>query len=127
MRPDFLRQMIGERPEVRPGAALLASLVNRLADGKASKHMRAYMEGARGEAGEKTSKTGEPDVRPLCCGEALRRLFGKCMLGTEMETLCEHLLPLQLTVGVKSGVEVMAHLARQWGQKCKNDRSRVLL
>ena len=36
MRPDFLRQIIGEGSEPRPGAALLTSLVNLLADGRAS-------------------------------------------------------------------------------------------
>ena len=98
-----------------------------LAGGQATSYMRSYMGGALGEAGEKTSKTGEPDARPLCSGEALRRLVGKCMLGTEIESLCDHLLPMQLAVGVKSGVEIMPHLARHWQQEFKDDRQRVLL
>ena len=75
--------------------------------------MRTYIGGAVGEAGAKTSKTGLPDARPLCSGEALRRLVGTCLLGTEMEALRDHLLPNQLAVGVRCGVEVMPHLARQ--------------
>ena len=89
--------------------------------------MRAYLGGARGTALEKTSKTGSPDVRPLCAGEALRRLVGKALLRSELPTLRAHLLPHQLAVGVPAGAEVMPHLHRQWRQHYQSDMDRVCL
>ena len=54
---------------------------------------------------------GAPDARPASAGELIRRVVGKALLATEIETLRQHLFPLQLAVGVKGGVEVMLHLA----------------
>ena len=54
---------------------------------------------------KKTSKTGTPDVRPLCAGEALRRF--KALLQSELPILRAHLLPLQLAVGVLAATEVL--------------------
>ena len=88
---------------------------------------RPYLGGAQGTALEKTSKTGQPDVRPLCAGEALRRLVGKVLLRSELPVLREHLLPYQLAVGVPAGVEVMPHLHRQWRTTFSADADRVCL
>ena len=76
---------------------------------------------------KKTTKSGEPDARPISSGEALRRLVGKALLRTEMDTLREHLLPCQLAVGVPAGAEVMPLLARQWWRHYEQDTSRILL
>ena len=127
LRPDLLRQLAGEGDDVTPFAHALTSLVNLLADGQAPSHMQAYIGGARGTALRKVSKTGGPDVRPVCSGEALRRLVGKALLATEIDTLRKHLLPFQFAVGVQAGAEVLPHLARQWRSRYSADPTRVLL
>ena len=127
LRSDFLKQIVGDGGDVLPGAHLLTSLVNLLADGRAPAALRPYLGGAQGTALEKTSKTGHPDVRPLCAGEALRRLVGKVLLRSELPVLREHLLPYQLAVGVPAGVEVMPHLHRQWRTTFSADADRVCL
>ena len=56
MRPDFVKQIVGEGTEEKPGTALLTSLVNLLADGKASSHLRTYI-------GEQWAKRGRKRAR----------------------------------------------------------------
>ena len=101
--------------------------MNLLADGQAPAGLCPYLGGARGTALQKLSKTGQADVRPLCAGEALRRLVGKVLLRSELPALRAHLLPPQLAVGVSSGAEVMPHLHRQWLQQHQHDTDRVCL
>ena len=55
---------------------------------------------------------GKPKPRPLGIGDALLRIFGRCVLrqlGTEIGA---QLMPLQFGVGVKSGCEIAARLAQ---------------
>ena len=59
-------------------------------------------------------------------GETVRRIIGKALLATEVENLSSHLLPHQLAVGVPAGVEVMAHVTRQWRDDNANDNAKVL-
>ena len=66
-------------------------------------------------------------MRPLCAGEALRRLVGKVLLRSELPALRQHLLPHQLAVGVPAGAEVMPHLFRQLQQHHRADADRVCL
>eukprot|EP00959_Pyramimonas_sp_CCMP1952_P019743 417114-Pyramimonas_sp.AAC.1 len=44
-----------------------------------------------------------------------------------MKSLGAHLLPHQLAVGVKAGVEVMPHLVRQWRDDNANDPDKFLI
>ena len=125
-RPDFYKQIIGELGD-RPGCAILTGISNLLADGRAPKQLRPYLGGARGVALHKTNKNGGEDARPACSGEAIRRIVGKALLATEIEPLRAHLLPLQLAIGVKAGVEAMPHLARQWLSDHRDDPDRVLV
>eukprot|EP00973_Karenia_brevis_P033670 4642725-Karenia_brevis.AAC.1 len=103
-----------------------------LANGEAPDEIRPYLGGALGHAVKKTAKTGsmpdgQVDARPACAGEYWRRLIGKALLNTELETLQEHLKPFQLAVGIKAGAEVMPHAAREWMQCHSEDVDRVLL
>ena len=86
LRPDFLKQVVGDGDE-QYSAQLFTSFVNVLADGRAPLALRPYLGGARGMALQKVSKSGGADVRPLCAGEALRRLVGKALLRTELPAL----------------------------------------
>ena len=122
-----MRQLAGEGDANTPFIHVLTGFANLLADGQAPAHMQAYVGGARGTALRKVSKTGGADVRPVCSGEAFRRLVGKALLATEIQTLRDHLLPFQFAVGVKAGAEILPHLARQWRARYHSDSSRVLL
>ena len=88
---------------------------------------QAYIGGAKGTALDKPSKRGGPDARPICSGEALRRVVGKALLATELDTLREHLLAHQLAVGVPAGAEVLPHVACLWQHDFRGDPNRVLL
>ncbi len=57
----------------------------------------------------------------------MRRVIGRALLGTEIETLCDHLLPHQLAVGVPAGVEAMPHVTRQWRDDNAREGDKVLV
>eukprot|EP00973_Karenia_brevis_P029551 4076597-Karenia_brevis.AAC.2 len=98
-----------------------------LADGQALRSVQLYVAGAKRTELEKTSKNGQEDARPVSSGETLKRLVGRGLLQTEVDTLRDHLLPHQLAVGVKGAVEVMPHLSRQWEEHFAGDLDRVEL
>ena len=123
-RPDLYKQMIGEKGD-KPAVPLLSSLSNLLASGQAPPELRPYFGGAKGTALRKTAKDGSDDARPACSGETMRRIVGKVLLGTDIETLSDHLLPHQLAVGVRAGVEAMPHVVRQWRDDNANDNAKV--
>ena len=81
-RPDFYKQIVGESG-ARPGAVLLTGLCNLLASGRAPPELRPYLGGARGTALRKAAKDGSDDARPVCSGEAIRRIIGKAALAIE--------------------------------------------
>ncbi len=112
-RPDLYKQLIGERGD-RPSVPLFAGLSNLLASGQAPRELCPCLGGAKGTALRKIAKDGTDDARPACSGETIRRVVGKALLATENDALSEHLLPHQLAVGVKAGVEAMPHVVRQW-------------
>ena len=140
LRPDFIRQIIGEKGD-KPGLAVITEFCNVLADGAAPEAMRPYIGGANGFALNKNRKevaaeeaeaannitSGAADVRPVCCGEVWRRVVGKALLATESQNLAAHLYPCQLAVAVKAGAECMPHLGRQWLQQHADDLDRVLV
>ena len=126
LQPDFVRQaLLGNEGVHEEGLVVLTAFINLLADGRAPRAMQPYLGGAKGTAGDKTSKTGEQDVRPLCSGEYFRCLTSRALLFSELETLREHLLPHQLAVGVAAGQEVMAHATRQWRDAFRDDLDRI--
>ena len=142
-RPDFVRQIVGDKAD-RPGLCVIARFANHLANGLAPRAMRPYLGGANGFALHKDRKISQAeeaeaaangaafphndtDIRPVCCGEVWRRIVGKALLSTETQNLSDHLYPNQLAVAVSSGSECMAHLARQWMSRHRDDVDRVLV
>lgn len=105
LQPGFLQQLVGRGAEEGRALPLITALGNLLADGGAPAGLRPYL-----GALHKVSKTGGADVRPLCAGEAFRRLVGKVLLRSELPALREQLLPHQLALGVRSGAGVVPHL-----------------
>ena len=130
LRPDLLRQLI-ERGDSRSSLRVMTAFANMLADGKAPDRLAPWVAGAAGHAFRKRHKPGAPEeavgVRPVCCGEAWRRLVSKALLGTEREAAVRYLQPYQLAVGVSAGVEAVPHVARAWKRKYENDPERVCL
>ena len=49
------------------------------------------------------------------------------MLGSDIEAIRAHLLPHQLAVGVKAGVEAMPHIVRQWRFHNREEDDKVLI
>ena len=125
-RPDFYKQLIGDKGD-RPAVPLFTSLSNLLASGQAPAELRPFIGGAKGTALYKKAKDGTDDARPACSGETIRRVIGKVLLATDIEPLSDHLLPHQLAVGVKAGVEAMPHLVRQWRDDNAHDNDKVLI
>ncbi len=125
-RPDLYKQLIGDKGD-HPAVPLFTSLSNLLASGQAPPELRPFIGGAKGTALYKTAKDGTDDARPACSGETIRRVIGKALLATEIEVLSDHLLPHQLAVGVKAGVEAMPHLVRQWRDDNAHDDDKILI
>ena len=125
-RPDFYKQLIGEKGD-KPAVPLLTALGNLLAAGGAPSELRPFIGCAKGTALYKRAKDGSDDTRPACSGETIRRIIGKVLLGTDIEVLRDHLLPHQLAVGVRAGVEAMPHVVRQWRDDNANDPDKVLV
>ena len=130
-RPDFLKQIVGAK-EDRDGLHPVTDMANLLANGQAPKKLRPFIGGASGFAFRKCSKPNadgvvEEDARPVCSGDVWRRVVGKALFRSEEDTFKEHLQPHQLAVSVKSGAEVMTHLARGWMEKYREDPTRILL
>ena len=118
---------MGAKNGKKSGIIVATAFCNLLADGCAPPELRPFLGGAVGHAVKKISKDGEEDARPVCCGEVWRRIVGKALLSTETDALEAHLCPHQLAVNVRSGAEVMPHLARQWMCDFKDDTDRVLI
>ena len=125
-RPDFYKQLIGEKND-KPGLGILTGICTLLANGLAPRQLAPYIGGARGTALYKKAKDGSDDARPACSGGAIRRTVGKALLPTEMDNLRDHLCPHHLAVGIRAGVEAMPHLARQWTADYKGDGDRILI
>ncbi|MGE3278156.1 MAG: hypothetical protein AB7O67_23850, partial [Vicinamibacterales bacterium] len=55
-----------------------------------------------------------PDVRPIACGEFMRRCAGRALLRKRRRPAAKHLLQYnQVAVGVRSGGEAVAHTSRR--------------
>ena len=68
-----------------------------------------------------------PDARPVCSGDVWRRVVGKALFKSEEATFKAYLEPHQLAVSVRSGAEVMCHVARSWMAQHSNDLHRIML
>ncbi len=55
----------------------------------------------------------------------MRRIVGTVLPATEIEPLSDHLLPHQLAIGVRAGVDAMPYVVRQWREDNANDGCKV--
>ena len=83
-------------------------MVNHLASGTAPSFLRPFLAGGRSIA----LKKGETAVRPLCSGDPLRRLVGKCFCIAGRDEISAAFKGRNFGVGCKGGVEVVAHSLR---------------
>ena len=95
--------------------------------------MGPFMGGACGFAfltEAKVASDGTPqgeDARPVCSGVVWRLVVSKAFFKSEEATFAAHLKPHQLAVSVRSGSEVMCHVARSWMAQHCHDLHRILL
>ena len=88
----------------------LAAVVNLLAFGEAPAFLRPVLAGGVSIALSK-AKGG---VRPLVCGDPLRRLVGKCFCLGAKEDFSHFFKGVNFGVGTKGGVEIIAHTLRDF-------------
>lgn len=106
-RPDHLLALIKH-----PGSSVaqdLAPVIKAIANNELDPTSRLAMFSARLFALEKANG----GVRPIACGETLRRLTGKILLQqTRGEVTTKMMQHRQVAVGVKNGTEAIIHAAR---------------
>ncbi len=76
--------------------------------------------------GKDDDKPLDEDARPIVIGEFWRRLAGKLALASESDGLRGWLKPSQVSVGVKSGAEVIVHFLRQWWERNQDNTNFVV-
>jgi hypothetical protein len=86
----------------------LTSAVNMLADGRGPEFLRPFLAGGVSIALSK----GNNAVRPLCSGDPLRRLVGKCFCMAGKTDISKAFKGRNYGVGCPGGVEVVAHSLR---------------
>jgi hypothetical protein len=86
----------------------LTRFVNELIAGRVNHLIAPFLAGASLYALEK--KGG--GIRPLACGNLLRRLASKCICWVTRDHFKNHLAPHQVGVAVPGGVEIIIHEAR---------------
>ena len=100
----------------------LTSAVNEFAAGLAPKFLRKFVAGGVSIALEK-SKTA---VRPLACGDPIRRLVAKCFCVAGKEEISHSFAGRNYGVGCPGGVEVVAHSLRDCLNKHKGSKLGLL-
>ena len=68
----------------------------------------------------------ETAIRPLACGDPLRRLVGKCFCVVAREEISKNFEGRNFGVGCKGGVEVVAHSLRDVVSKSKDTKLALL-
>jgi hypothetical protein len=87
----------------------LTRFINLLLSGKVLNSLARYLAGASLSALEK--KDG--GIRPLACGNLLRRLTSKCVCSVFKDQFRDFLMPHQVGVAVPGGAEIVVHEARR--------------
>jgi hypothetical protein len=105
-RPFLLQQCA--RAESFSFLGALTSAVNLLADGRAPQFLQPYLAGGVSIALAKPNS----GVRPLCCGDPIRRLVGKCFCIGGKDEISAVFKNKNFGVGCPGGVEVVAHSLR---------------
>ena len=119
-KPFLLQQCV--RAESFLFTRALTSAVNEFAADLAPKFLRRYVAGGVSIALEK-SKTS---VRPLACGDPIRRLVAKCFCVAGKEEISKAFAGRNYGVGCPGGVEVVAHSLRDSLNKHKGSKLGLL-
>lgn len=99
----------------------LFHVVQLMSSGKVCYDVQLYICGAFLTA--LTKKCG--GIRPVACGDYLRRLTGKVLICAAKEDATNYLFPYQCGIGVKSGTELIAHSWRELMEKAAEDANFV--
>jgi hypothetical protein len=94
-------------------ARQLTTVVNQLARGDAPSFLQPFLAGGRSIALQKPGS----GVRPLCCGDPLRRLVAKCFCLAGKDEIAQIFKGRNYGVGCPGGVEIVAHSLRDVLQK----------
>ena len=105
-RPSLLQQCV--RAESFTFLHALTAVVNQLASGRAPKFLQPFLAGGVSIALAKPNS----GVRPLCCGDPIRRLVGKCFCIGGKNDITKVFRNRNFGVGCPGGVEVVAHSLR---------------
>ena len=100
----------------------LTSIVNQFASGTAPSFLKRYVAGGVSIALEKSATS----VRPLACGDPIRRLVAKCFCVAGKEEISKAFKDRNYGVGCKGGVEVVAHSLRDTLAKHKKSNLALL-
>ena len=119
-KPFLLQQCM--RAESFHFSRALTSAVNEFAAGLVPSFLKKFVAGGVSIALEK-SKTA---VRPLACGDPLRRLVAKCFCVAGKEEISKSFAGRNFGVGCKGGVEVVAHSLRDCLQAHKGSKLGLL-
>ena len=104
--PFLLQQCL--RAESFHFSRALTDVVNLLADGRAPLFLQPFLAGGVSIALAKPNQ----GVRPLCCGDPLRRLVAKCFCMAGKDEISAVFKGRNYGVGCPGGVEVVAHSLR---------------
>jgi hypothetical protein len=105
-KPLLLQQCLHSSSPVFLDA--LTRLVNHLGAGRAPSFLHPFLGG--GVLSASSKKQG--GIRPICCGDPLRRLVSKCFCLGGREEIAEVFKNSNFGVGVPGGVEIVAHSLR---------------
>ncbi len=100
----------------------LTSAVNDFATGRAPSFLKPFVAGGVSIALEKSATA----VRPLACGDPIRRLVGKCFCVAGKEDISAAFRGRNYGVGCPGGVEVVAHSLRDTLQKHRRSKLGLL-
>ena len=67
------------------------------------------------------------DIRPIGVGETWRRLVSKCLSKVSQRHASEHLVPLQVGVGLPLGTEAAVRTLRSWFHRHAEEGDKVVL
>ena len=102
-RPSLLRQCADA--ESYFFMLTLGSFVNKLAAGEAPRLLQPFLAGGVSIALQKPNRT----IRPLCCGDPIRRLVAKCFCMGGKNSIEAPFKGLNFGVCCPGGVEIIAH------------------
>ena len=122
LRPDHLKDAANNILQTSVYESL-SYLCNLLSSGRALMAVQPFITGAFLSA--LTKKCG--GIRPVACGDVLRRIVGRALAKSVQEESKEFFSPLQMGVAVPSGAEAVVHAWRECLEAHKDDPEVVIL